>query len=68
MKRNFIFLFSIFILLFSIFGCSSKKSNNASSLISGEKEAAEYSFKNIQVIDHWNLRYHKRYDIFSLKE
>ncbi|MGK7395426.1 MAG: hypothetical protein ACNS62_12695 [Candidatus Cyclobacteriaceae bacterium M3_2C_046] len=67
MKRNLIFPFSIFIILFSIFGCSSNKSNNISSLGSGEKEAEGYYFKHIQVIDHWNLRYHKRYEIFSLK-
>lgn len=68
MKRNFIILFFIFILLFSAFGCSSQKSNSLSPTDSGDKEAAEYYFKNIQVIDHWNLRYHKRYDTFSLKE
>jgi len=68
MKRNFIFLYSIFILVFSIPGCSSPKSNNSSAADSAEKEAAEYYFKNIQVIDHWNLRYHKRYDTFSLQE
>lgn len=68
MKRNFIFLYCIFILLFSIFGCSSRKSNNLSSLNSDEKEEAENYFRNVQVIDHWNLRYYKRYDIFSLKE
>lgn len=68
MKRNLIFLYCIFIPFFSVFGCSSKKSNNLSPSDSGEKEAAEYYFKNIQVIDHWNLRYHKRYEIFSLNE
>jgi len=68
MKRNFILLYSIFILLFSIHGCSSPKSNNSSAADSAEKEAAEYYFKNIQAIDHWNLRYYKRYDTFSLQE
>lgn len=67
-KRNIIFLITNIILIFSILGCSSKKRDNLSSLDPGEKEGAEYHFRNIQVIDHWNLRYYKRYDIFSLKE
>ncbi|WP_462319675.1 hypothetical protein [Marinilabilia sp.] len=68
MNRNLIFLYSVSILLFSIFGCSSKKNNNLSQSDSVEKQAAEYGFNNIQVIDHWNLRYHKRYNIFNLNE
>lgn len=68
MNRYIIFLYSVSILLFSIFGFSSKKSNNLAQSDTGEKQAAEYYFKNIQVIDHWNLRYHKRYDIFNLNE
>ena len=68
MKKNFIFLIPIIILLFSLFGCSSQKSNNLTSIYSRKKNTKGYYFKNIQVIDHWNLRYHKRYDIFSLKE
>jgi len=68
MNRNYIFLGSIIILLFSIFGCASKKRDNSSSPDSGTQKTAEYYFKNIQVIDHWNLRYYKRYNIFSLKE
>jgi len=67
-ERNFILLYSVFILLFSILGCSSKKNNYLSQSDSVEKQAAEYCFKNIQVIDHWNLRYYKRYDIFTLNE
>ncbi|MBN2632169.1 MAG: hypothetical protein JXR66_01340 [Bacteroidales bacterium] len=68
MKKNFIFLIPIIILIFYIFGCSSPKSNNLASSDPGEKSAKDYYFKNIQVIDHWNLRYHKRYDIFSLND
>ena len=68
MNRNLIFFYCVFIILFSIFGFSSKKSNNLSPLDSDEKKAVEYYFKNVQVIDHWNLRYHKRYDIFTLNE
>lgn len=68
MNKNFIFLGSIIILLYSIFGCSSKTNNNTSSLDSGEKEARQNYFTNVQVIDHWNLRYHKQYDTFGLKE
>jgi hypothetical protein len=68
MKKNLIFLCCFFIFVIYIFGCSSGKINNSYSINSGKKEAAEYYFKNIKAIDHWNLRYHKRYDTFSLKE
>ena len=68
MKRNITFFYCSIIFFFSFFGCSSKKSNNLSQSDSAVKQAAEYYFKNIQVIDHWNLRYHKQYDIFTLNE
>ena len=68
MKKKSIFLIPITIIIISLFGCSSPKSNNSIPFDSSEKSAKGYYFKNIQVIDHWNLRYYKRYDIFSLKE
>jgi hypothetical protein len=54
--------------LFSFFGCSSKGSGNVSQSDTVGENATDYYFKTIQVIDHWNLRYHKRYDIFTLQE
>ena len=49
------------ILCIFLFACDSKKNGNPLS-------TSEPYFKNIQAIDHWNLRYHQRYDVFTLEE
>ena len=31
-------------------------------------EPTQYFFQHVQAIDHWNLRYHNSYDVFTLSE
>lgn len=54
----FVFLFS-----FNFYGKDKTKLSD----IQNKSVGTKY-FENIQLIDHWNLRYHKRYDVFTLKE
>lgn len=66
----------IFFLLFTLAAC--KNDPQKASTFSTPGQAAhspetlsnrkDYFFSHIQAIDHWNLRYHERYDVFTLAE
>jgi len=61
--------FTLLVLFCVLLSCQLKNKENVSSSEKFSKDhKTEYYFKNIQAIDHWNLRYHKRYDIFSLED
>jgi len=65
--KNSVLLYLI--LFFILLGCNSKNKGNLSqSTESVSKQKSAYYFEIIQAIDHWNLRYHNRYDVFSLEE
>lgn len=66
MKRT---LFSILILSLIFLGCNPKKQRNISSTTElRKKQISKNYFEKIQAIDHWNFRFHKRYDDFTLEE
>jgi len=67
MKKLKIIAF-IFFIFFGVYGCTLKKKGHDPSVKTELVQKFKYEFKNIQVIDHWNLRYHKRYDVFNLTE
>lgn len=65
-SKNTIVLLFLLVILFA--ACNTKQKGDLSSSTESSREHTKVYFKNIQVIDHWNLRYHKRYDLFSLEE
>ena len=68
-NKSVLYSFLLFIPFFIIAGCNSGKTGSISSNSElDENQNFEYFFQNIQAIDHWNLRYHNRYDVFTLDQ
>ncbi len=57
---------SLIILTVLLAGCRNSTRNQTNK--PGNTQKSELYFENVQAIDHWNFRYHKRYDDFNLED